>query len=610
MARSQQSRQKRVLASASKLAGCCLGLALLLGLASPLPSFMQKGTPSPTSSTPGQESQGGTTPARTPRVRQRAVAARVLGKEDEKQVEDEKVATTADVDYVRTLELHVSSPAILLNHIADRYSSTSRILMEFVDNAFDSAESLFDHETNSYQRPIRIEVAVNSNRKTASLTVTDNCGGMSPETLGRVTTNVGESQKRGQNFLNGQFGFGMQAFRACCSTLSVRSRAELSKPLLEIVVDREQSMDITMQEASPEGYSAVPETGTQVTMRGFDEQWASKEALSPDFVAVEIEAHFERLLSRGNLMVTVRDETAPRDSSTHLCKTPDYAQHGAQIVVQEMLELGGGQRAEVLLAIAPQRGAEAFSPARFFAKGRRIGNIASITSFTKDSVHRWDVWSHPQLVGYVDILGSDTGALRPMITRDEFKHTRGRLASYKALADLCEEPLLAALEGVNEARSMKSLQQLEDVLTEELRRVDKQEKREQRKQDKMTQSFTEDEAEPEPEATAEPEASAEGDQSDLAQESPEAPSEKESPPGPEQPKDPEESKPNRWADFKVSLVDGLPGDEDGDEVQSKRSALVGNTIMVNVQHGDFKRRYRHTRSGAPKIDERLCSCSA
>ena len=37
------------------------------------------------------------------------------------------------------LSLTVSSPALLLNHMAERYSSTSRILMEFVDNSLDDA---------------------------------------------------------------------------------------------------------------------------------------------------------------------------------------------------------------------------------------------------------------------------------------------------------------------------------------------------------------------------------------------------------------------------------------------------------------------------------------
>ena len=96
--------------------------------------------------------------------------------------------------------------------MAERYASTSRILMEFVDNAFDDAEALFDAETGAYSRPIAVDVFVS--RRDRTLRVLDNCRGMTAETLSRVVMRVGESRKRGASFVNGQFGFGMQAFRA------------------------------------------------------------------------------------------------------------------------------------------------------------------------------------------------------------------------------------------------------------------------------------------------------------------------------------------------------------------------------------------------------------
>ena len=58
------------------------------------------------------------------------------------------------------LSLQVSSPALLLNHMAERYISTSRILMEFVDNSLDDAEALFDHDTGAYSRNVTIDVHV------------------------------------------------------------------------------------------------------------------------------------------------------------------------------------------------------------------------------------------------------------------------------------------------------------------------------------------------------------------------------------------------------------------------------------------------------------------
>merc|ERR1719506_3594827 len=107
--------------------------------------------------------------------------------------------------------------------MAERYSSTSRILMEFIDNSLDDAEALYDAAAAAYRREVSISVYVSRAERT--LRIVDNCRGMSPSTLSRVVMRVGESQKRGASFVNGQFGFGMQAFRAACSTLTVRSRA-------------------------------------------------------------------------------------------------------------------------------------------------------------------------------------------------------------------------------------------------------------------------------------------------------------------------------------------------------------------------------------------------
>jgi len=56
--------------------------------------------------------------------------------------------------------LTVSSPCLLLNHIAQRYSRTSRIIMEYVDNSLDDAEALYDENTKSYSRHINILVDI------------------------------------------------------------------------------------------------------------------------------------------------------------------------------------------------------------------------------------------------------------------------------------------------------------------------------------------------------------------------------------------------------------------------------------------------------------------
>ena len=126
-------------------------------------------------------------------------------------VEPQPTTQTADVSAAadQLLQLQVSSPALLLNHMAERYLSTSRILMEFVDNALDDAEALYDGEADAYLRPVTVDVHVS--RAQGSLRIVDNCRGMAPDVLSRVVMRVGESRKRGASFVNGQFGFGMQA---------------------------------------------------------------------------------------------------------------------------------------------------------------------------------------------------------------------------------------------------------------------------------------------------------------------------------------------------------------------------------------------------------------
>src|SRR5207253_8108317 len=105
-----------------------------------------------------------------------------------------------------SFDLEISDPVLLLNEIAKRYQSTPRILMEYVDNALDDAESIYRANAGVYPYDIRIEIHVDT--RFGKVTVKDNCRGMTLETLKRIVQKVGESQKRGCTWVNGRFGFG------------------------------------------------------------------------------------------------------------------------------------------------------------------------------------------------------------------------------------------------------------------------------------------------------------------------------------------------------------------------------------------------------------------
>ena len=98
----------------------------------------------------------------------------------------DRADTGGDIDVSGALSLQVSSPALLLNHMAERYVSTSRILMEFIDNSLDDAESGYRPETTSYSQPVDIRVYVSRTKR--SIRIVDNCRGMPPDVLSRWVT--------------------------------------------------------------------------------------------------------------------------------------------------------------------------------------------------------------------------------------------------------------------------------------------------------------------------------------------------------------------------------------------------------------------------------------
>ena len=635
----------------------------------------------------------------------------------------------------QSLSLQVSNPALLLNHMAERYSSTSRILMEFVDNGLDDAEALFDSETGSYQREVTIDVFVS--RASRTLRILDNCRGMSPDTLSRVVMRVGESRKRGASFVNGQFGFGMQAFRAACSTLTVRSSSSTmtttttttthlssstagssggapKTSAFQIRVQREKDefQLEPLPESAPEASALVGRTGTEVLLEGFDPQWVD-ESFSVGAIAREIESHFERLLARENLQIRVWDDDATGSatgaevdpsaeaSMMRQCQPVDYAALCPGASVNQEVELGGGQVAVCNLCVLPLASARRprasaaagtttaeaaegelppmdgeASPARFFVGGRRIATCAATPSFARLSANRWTVWAHPQVVGFIDILGPRNGPLQPVITRDEFKNTRGRTEAYARLMEATEEPLLRAIEAANERVSERSLSKLEEKITAVLASVADDERKEAAERERLQKlelkrrrreaaAAAKAAAAEEAAALAEAEAlrdaeaqkpfadkvapvlgsfletvvskavdaldpeSAEARAAAAAAEAAAAAAEAAKEAAWVEKEEEERKRRERRMkklapaaeQFTVRLVRGLPGlltptepQADGAtaggsellEPPRERSRLVGSVILVDSLHPDFQARWRQTRQGAPKVDERLC----
>jgi hypothetical protein len=350
------------------------------------------------------------------------------------------------------------------------------------------------------------------------------------------------------------------------------------------------------------------------------------------------------------------------------CAPVDYASIAPGASVKQVIELGGGQRAECNLCVlptlprntthAPGGGGGVSGPnsraARFFVNGRRIASCGGTPSFAKLSPNRWTVWSHPQVVGYIDVVGHKGGPLQPVITRDEFKNKRGRTAAFDAIIAACEAPLEHAIESANERVSEKSLSKLEDTLTQVLAAVADEERREasaREKQEKAVQRRRRREAIAERKAAAEVEAAAAAEEAskpftelmagafnealikgldtaakaldpsiseaEAAEEAAKLEAAK-AEAAAERERKRQERRMRRTGpaseEFTVRLVRGFgdaEGGEDGADGEApaaarERSRLVGSMILVDSLHPDFLQRWRQTRQGTPKVDERLC----
>jgi hypothetical protein len=169
-----------------------------------------------------------------------------------------------------TLDLQISDPVSMLNEIARRYESSERILMEYVDNALDDAEVLFRENNKAYPHEIKIELIIDyANR---AVTIRDNCRGMEKETLERIVRNVGESQKRGVTWVNGRFGFGVQAFRAAADVIHFQTK-HADHPHFMLDLQRDQHHGIRGARSIAESFPSNTGTGTVVKIDAFEEEW-------------------------------------------------------------------------------------------------------------------------------------------------------------------------------------------------------------------------------------------------------------------------------------------------------------------------------------------------
>ncbi|MFM8321546.1 MAG: ATP-binding protein, partial [Chloroflexota bacterium] len=349
-----------------------------------------------------------------------------------------------------TIDLEISNPALLLNEIARRYETTERILMEYVDNSLDDAEALYRQNGEAYPYPIEIELTIDFTA--SAITIQDNCRGMPRDVLERIVRSIGESNKRGQAWVNGRFGFGVHAFRAAAETISFQTRHAHSS-FHRLSFHRDQLVGIKEAQRSDEAFPNAGGAGTIVTLGQIEREWML--GVSVESVRQEIERHFERLLQRPGLTVQVRQAGQPPQR----CRPFDYAALPGTALQRELALPYQEQRYPVQVDLVITHRPQPGRTASFFARGRRIAALSEIKSFMRRSPAGAGLWGHPNLLGTIEV----GEMIQPILNRDDFVRTRQRGVLYEALCEL-EGEIRQALQPLDRDERQSTLEQLQQTL--------------------------------------------------------------------------------------------------------------------------------------------------
>jgi len=359
--------------------------------------------------------------------------------------------------------LHVSHH--IVRSISDQYSSIPhRVIMEFIDNSLDSAEEFFDISNNTYNKEINIQILLNTKVDAPFILVQDNCTGILD--VERIVKEIGNSNKKSNQWTNGQFGFGIYSFMAIANNLTISTRSandngktlELKRSFFE----QEETPEIDIKD------TFISDIGTTVKLTGFDDDILDEITLNS--IQDDINKHFEKLLERRNLKITLISDGIIKE-----CKPYDYSEiPGTEIheqITELVLDKQGTRKLLVLMGKKPieiyLKVAKNILPDKapiFISKGRRINEIKNISSFR--SFNKSKVWGHPNVTGYVD-LGD---ILTPELDRKDFVSNKESRAVYRALIAI-EDKLLTEINQITQESDSRNFKKLEDHLNKILSKL-------------------------------------------------------------------------------------------------------------------------------------------
>jgi len=353
--------------------------------------------------------------------------------------------------------LTIRDQSELLNQIAGTYKDFYRAAMEYVDNAIDVA-TILQRRGDSIKPLLRIHI--DTNARTVSFT--DNCGGMSPHELCELLSEVGRSKKKTVPWANGQFGFGVHAFRAFAREATFVSRKK-GQHEARITIDRtfDETKEVPCEATDSKQFD---KPGTRVIISRFDPQVFKKSVFMKSLVS-EIEHHFDDVLRGGFISIQVSEDRAkPYD-----CHHFDFTDLPGTPLKKSISFAVGPEKKQITVDLKVlDRVMDNRLPV-LTNKQRRIQTVADLKSYKTFIRARGEnpyVWSNPFVVGFIEIHD----LCSPNLTRDDLKDSPSREVLYEKLLPVQKE-LQTLVNEIMNRKVHESYKKLGSVMSECLSRI-------------------------------------------------------------------------------------------------------------------------------------------
>ena len=355
------------------------------------------------------------------------------------------------------VRLRIRDQNELLNQISGTYKDFFRAAMEYVDNSIDAAEAL--RRSGLSVSPV-LEIRIDNTGRKVSFT--DNCGGMSPDELSQLLSEVGRSKKKTVAWANGQFGFGVHSFRAFAKEAVFTSRKkDQQEARIEIDRDADEHTDVLLEATDGK---QLEHLGTQVTISKFIPHVFNKLSFFRSLVS-EIEHHFDDVLRAGLIRILVRSD----NSRPYECKSFDFENMpGVALKGSRHFKDEADSRMISFELKMLERSQENRAPI-ITNKLRRIQSIADLKSyknFLRTVGHSINVWQNPFVVGFVEL----NGICSPNLTRDDLKESPERERFFEVLFEI-QKDLEAKVDEVMDRKVQDSYKKLGQVMSDCLSRI-------------------------------------------------------------------------------------------------------------------------------------------